>query len=388
MGSIAKRPDGKWRARYRDPAGKEHSRHFPRKIDAQRWLATVQTDILRGTYVDPKAGLVPFRDYAEEWRLAQMHRPTTSLYFETMLRRHAYPTFGERPLSSIRPSEVQLWVRKLSIVLAPATVKVVHGIVASIFKTAIRDRRVIESPCVGTRLPKVEPNRVEPMGTEQLELLIGALPERFRALAVLGAGSGVRQGEALGLTVDRIDFLRRTVRVDRQLVLVQGHDPFLAAPKTSASHRTIPLPRIVVDVLAEHLAAFPPVPTRIRVGGPEADYEDVLLVFVAARGGPIRRTAFGETWRPAAAKAGLPTGTGFHALRHYYASLLIRHGESVKTVQARLGHATAVETLDTYSHLWPDSEDRTREAVDSVLGAADWLRTGHPSDPQTRRSEG
>ena len=57
-----------------------------------------------------------------------------------------------------------------------------------------------------------------------------------------------------------------------------------------------------------------------------------------------------------------------HDLRHYYASLLIRHGESVKTVQRRLGHATAAETLDTYSHLWPDSDDRTREAVDAILG--------------------
>jgi hypothetical protein len=63
-------------------------------------------------------------------------------------------------------------------------------------------------------------------------------------------------------------------------------------------------------------------------------------------------------------------GFVFHGLRHYYASLLIRHGESVKTVQERLGHASAVETLDTYSHLWPDSDDRTREAVDSVLAPA------------------
>ena len=66
--------------------------------------------------------------------------------------------------------------------------------------------------------------------------------------------------------------------------------------------------------------------------------------------------------------AGLPAGTGPHLLRHYYASLLIRYGESVKTVQARLGHATAAETLDTNSHLWPDSDDRTREAVDAQLG--------------------
>jgi integrase len=83
---------------------------------------------------------------------------------------------------------------------------------------------------------------------------------------------------------------------------------------------------------------------------------------------------------------GLPSRMAIHALRHYYASLLIRHGESVKTVQARLGHATAAETLDTYSHLWPDSEDRTRE-VDSVLGAADWLRTEQGAQRQTLTSQ-
>ena len=66
---------------------------------------------------------------------------------------------------------------------------------------------------------------------------------------------------------------------------------------------------------------------------------------------------------------GLPKGTRCHDLRHYYARLLIRHGESVKVVRVRLGHASASETLDTYSHLWADSEDRTRQAVDSVLGA-------------------
>ncbi len=68
-----------------------------------------------------------------------------------------------------------------------------------------------------------------------------------------------------------------------------------------------------------------------------------------------------------------------HLLRHSYTSLLIRHGESVKTVQARLGHASAAETLDTYSHLWPDSDDRTRAAVDSAC--ADLRTTCGPSTP-------
>ena len=84
-------------------------------------------------------------------------------------------------------------------------------------------------------------------------------------------------------------------------------------------------------------------------------------------------------WRVAVKSAGARHGTGFHELRHYYASLLIRHGESVKVVQARLGHASAAETLDTYSHLWPDSDDRTRTAVDSVL-TADSVRTKEVAD--------
>ena len=163
----------------------------------------------------------------------------------------------------------------------------------------------------------------------------------------------MRQGEVLGLTVDRVDFLRREVRVDRQLSTRPGRRTEFGPPKTPASVRTIPLPQVVVDALAAHLAAHP--------AGEHG------LVFTLA-GAPITRQAFGHVWRPVARAVGLEPGTGMHALRHYYASLLIRFGESVKTVQVRLGHASAAETLDTYSHLWPDSDDRTRAAVDSVLG--------------------
>ena len=187
------------------------------------------------------------------------------------------------------------------------------------------------------------------------------MPDRYRALITLAAGAGLRQGEAFGLTVDRVDFLRRQLTVDRQLVTMPDRSPYLAPPKTQASVRVVPLPRVVVDALAAHLAAWPA----------------NEFVFTTELGMPIRRTAFSErVWRPAARLAGLD-GVTFHALRHFYASLLIRHGESVKTVQDRLGHASAAETLDTYSHLWPDSDGRTRAAVDSVLGGvADSLRTG------------
>jgi len=152
-----------------------------------------------------------------------------------------------------------------------------------------------------------------------------------------------------------VDFLRRTLDVEQQVVTIPGVGPQLAPPKTEASRRTVPLPQVVINELAAHLAAFP--------AGPDG------LLFTDAHGRPLRRDSFGrEVWRPTVRAAGLPVGVGFHALRHYYASLLIRHGESVTVVQSRLGHATAAETLNTYAHLWPDSEDRTRAAVESVLG--------------------
>jgi integrase len=219
-------------------------------------------------------------------------------------------------------------------------------------------------------LPKAETRRVTPLATEQILSLTDAMPADLRALVTLAAGSGMRQGECFGLTVDRVDFLRRLVIVDRQLVTVPGREPFMAPPKTRASVRTIPIPQVVVDALAQHLAEH----SRPASGH----------LFVDPLGKPIRRTGFSErAWRPAVAASSAPAGTGFHELRHYYASLLIRHGESVKTVQARLGHASATETLDTYSHLWPDSDDRTREAVESVLGA----EIAHRAD-QVRTTEG
>jgi integrase len=330
----------RYRARYVDESGRTHSRSFAdkQKKAAQRWLDEQTASIVTGQYVDPKAGRITFREYAEGWRKRKVHRPSTQAHTETMLRRHAYPTLGDRPLSSILPSEIEAWVKWLGTddprskhkALAPATIGVVHSIASSVMKAAVRDRRIVANPCEGTKLPQIEREQVVPLTTEQVTALADSMPPALGALVTVGAGTGMRQGECFGLTVDRIDFLRRTLRVDQQLVTVQNRDPFLAPPKTKASVRTIPLPQVVIDALGEHLAMYPP--------GPDG------FVF-ALDGEPIRRSAFGHVWRPAVEAAGLPSGTGFHALRHYYASLLIRHGESVKTVQSRLGHASATETL-------------------------------------------
>jgi integrase len=365
MSHIQKR-EGRWQARYRGPDGRERSKRFDRKVDAEGWVTDETSALRQGSWVDPKDGKVTFRTYAEQWRAIQVHRASTAVQVETNLRLHVYPRLGDRRIGSIRPSEIQAWVGSLE--LSPSTVELVYRYVVAIFLAAVRDKIIASNPATGVKLPKAEPRLVEPLATEIVEALSDAVPDRYRALVILAAGTGLRQGECFGLTRDRVDFLRRQVKVDRQLVLLPGSGPELARPKTDTSYRTVPLPSVVIDALATHVA-------RYRV-------EPTGFVFTNDAVEPIRRTRFSDIWRPAVKVAGAPNGTGFHALRHYYASLLIRHGESVTTVQARLGHKTATETLNTYAHLWPDSEDRTRAAVDEVLGAqlrpADISRTSEP----------
>ena len=361
MASIEKRPDGSYRARWREfPGGPQRARHFARKAGAERFLDGIRGDLIRGDYIDPTAGRVRFGEYAESWRQAQVHRPSTEVLVESHLRLHVLPFFGERPIASIRPSEIQAWVKGRSAELAPTTVKTVYRFTAAIFRSAVRDRIIANTPCEEIKLPKIDRLRVVPLETEAVVRLASAMPDRLRSLVILAAGSGLRQGEAFGLEVRHVDFLGRTLRVEQQLVSLPKREPFLGPPKTASSVRTVPLPSVVVDELAGHFQ-------RLDLK------RERELIFTNDRGAPIRRPRFGEAWHRAVRAAGLPAGTRFHDLRHYYASLLIRHGESVKVVQSRLGHASATETLDTYSHLWPDSEDQTRQAVEQALGA--WVST-------------
>lgn len=163
------------------------------------------------------------------------------------------------------------------------------------------------------------------------------------------------------MTVDRVDFLRKEITVDRQLMKVVGSAPTLAPLKTTSSRRVVPAPDFVIEALAAHLATYP--------AGENA------LVFSGERGQPVARAWLHRAWRHAIVATQLPGDTTWHMLRHTYASVLIDGGESVTVVAKRLGHANPSETLRTYSHLWPDSDDRTRQVVESAFIRS--VETGH-----------
>jgi integrase len=349
MGHVQKRGDGRYRARWLDPDNRERSKTFTRKSDAERHLVSVEGAKLAGAYVDGGSKITVV-EYARQWAAARPHRATKAARTGSAIGKHIEGTpLGARRLSAVRASEVQAWVTDRSRVLAPSTVATMTGILRSVFSAAVADRLIAYSPAARLTLPWSQRPRIVPLTVAQVLELADAMPARARAMVITQAGLGLRIGELMALRVDDVVFLRHTVRVQDQLS-VDGKARM--DPKTPRSRRTVPLPAVVADGLAAHIAAFPPA----------ADG----LIFTTLHGLPWRREYYGQrTFKRAVREAGLPAGITTHDLRHHYASVLLAAGESVVAVAERLGD-TPQEVLKTYGHMMPDSDGRTRRAIDDA----------------------
>lgn len=361
---------------WRDHDGKQRSKSFDRKSDAQRHLATVEADLLRGTYIDPRAGQVTLADYAEQWMAQQEWRPATRVLAESHLRNHIGPRLGSRQLVSITRTDVQGFVKSLSRepgALSPRTVEGVYRRLVSILEAAVYDRRITHSPAIKIQLPKIAKSATGDLVVLDLgdvHRIADAAPPWMTAFVWTIATAGLRPGEAAGLTLERVDFMRREIHVDRQLTTIVRHTDdtpdgetrttaVLAPTKTQASVRTIPVGDSLIAELNRHMTVCAPV--EMQPGA--------TLLFGNRDGQPLRRNTMGDAWNRIRRTLDLaPQARGWHSLRHTYASWLIEAGLSVKTVQARLGHASATETLEVYSHLWPNSDDDTRAAIERRLG--------------------
>ncbi|WP_240937900.1 site-specific integrase [Nocardioides sp. JQ2195] len=350
MASVKRRPDGKWRARYRDEADKEHARHFARKVDAQQWLDSVTAAVVRGDYVDPQAGKATVKAYADQWQRIQVSSDGTRRIVDNALRLHVLPTLGTHRLAAVRRSHVQALVKALEDKgLSAGSIRNIYDVMAQVFSSAVEDRVIASTPCRRITLPKGAGGEVEIPTLEEVQAVRSALDERWQAIVVTLAGSGLRIGELLGLQVSDVDFLRRTIRVERQRL--QSNE---LGPVKGRAARTVPVGQVVIDELAAHLAAYP-------------------------SDGALFGDEFGEPltyrrWKRLLSDTGV--GVTSHAFRHFAASALISGGASVKQVQTFLGHSSAVITLRTYAHLFPGDEDRTRDVLDAALNPlADSVRT-------------
>jgi integrase len=354
MASIEKRVrNGRttYRVRYRDPAGRQRSRVFTRKADAQRFLNETETAKLKGTWTDPALGRVQFRDWLAEWWATTTNlRPSSAARDEDYFRLYVGPRFATMPLASISQRDVRAWVAELTgRGLAPATVVKAYQLLGKVMGAAVDAGMLAQSPCRRVPLPKVEREEMRFLTAAEVATLADAIHLRYRALVLVGAYGGLRIGELAGLRRRRVDLLRGTVEVAEVLTEVRG-ELFVGPPKTRAGRRRIGLPGAVTRELARHL-------------GSPGDLDD--LVFTAPHGGPLRVAAFRHrVWRPATRAAGLE-GLRIHDLRHTAVALWIAAGANPKEVSARAGHSSVSFTLDRYGHLYPEADAALRDHLDA-----------------------
>jgi integrase len=351
--SLARRPDGTWRPRYRDIAGKEHARHFTRKADAQLWLDSVTTSVHTGAYVDPKRMRLTVGEWSGRWLQTKVDlKPTTRRSYDCVLRVHILPEWGPVRLGDITYQGVAAWVARLNgSHLSASSVRLAHRVLSLVVAHAVRDDRLARNPATGVPLPRARRGEQVFLSYQQVDELADAAGRDRLAILFL-AYTGVRYGEMAALRVRNLNLLRRRALIAEAVADVDGHAVF-GTPKNH-QRRQVPIPRFLAQELSGHVTGKEP-----------GDF-----VFSAEKGGVLHLRNFRrKSWDPAVRAAGLQ-GLTPHGLRHTAASLAIASGANVKVVQTMLGHRSATMTLDLYGHLLADQLDEVADAMDVARAAS------------------
>lgn len=357
MGSIDKSPSGRWRARYRDPSGKQRAKTFDKKSDAQRFLAQAETDVVSGNWRDPALEKITYRDWVEEWWATTVNlRPSTRVRDDAYLRNHILPRFANYELGDFSSREIRRLVSDLVAKdLAPSTVKKAYQILNKSLRAAVEAGILLQSPCRGISLPKIESTEMPVLNAGQALHLAECINPRYRALVLLAAYSAMRWGELIALKPERLDLGSRTVDVAETIVELGGRLYPPSPPKTRAGRRRIPLPQAIVDELRQHLDSF--------------DVSESEPLFQAPDGGTLRKTFGRRFWVPATKRAGV-FPFRFHDLRHTAISYWILCGASPKQIAKWAGHTSVSVVLDRYGHLFPEADEKPMAALDSMFRRA------------------
>lgn len=308
MASIRKTGSSTWQVRYRDPNGHQHARNFARKTDASRFAHAVETDKVRGDWLDPRLAKVTFEEWAQDWLTQIGHlKPKTRRSYETSLRLHVLPMLGDAKVGTLDRGAIRRFTSELSERGAsPAVVQIAVQVVRHVLNAAAEGGGLRANPAHAMRLPKAAKGDTLFLRPEQIAALAEAIkPEMYGTLIRFAAYTGLRAGEIGALRLRRVDLLRGQVEVAESLADVGGHLQY--GPTRTYARRHVPLPPFLRDELGEQLA--------LRRRGPDD------LLFSAPRGGPLRHGLFyRRSFKPAAPAAGLPEALRFHDLRYSYAA--------------------------------------------------------------------
>jgi integrase len=354
----------RYEVRLRGADGKERSRTFRTKKEAERYERGQQTDLDQGEWVDPRNGRVTLGRWAAEWQRTVVHlRPTTQRIYDANLRNHILPDLGDVPLAKLTPAMLRAWLSALTTkegghgqTLSLGSVAQVYRTLNRVLSAAVDNESLGRNPLRGVKPPRVESEPMRFLSHDEVATLADTIDARYRALVLVAAYSGLRAGELIGLRRKHVDLLRRTITVVEQVQYIGGR-MVQSVPKSSAGRRQVALPGLVVVALDDHLG-------RYSEPGPDG------LVFPAPEGGYLRLENFRKrAWNPATVAAGVAP-LRVHDLRHTCASLAIAAGADVKVLQRMMGHASAALTLDRYGHLMPGQARSVADRLDEMARRA------------------
>lgn len=359
--SRQKRP---YRVRYRAADGRERSRSFKRRADADAFASTVETDILQGTWTDPALARTTYGEWATRWLATLTHlKPKTAVGYESLLRTHLLPAFGEVELGRLDPLTIREWAALLHRKgLSPSRIRQAYQLLSASFAAAVEAGYLPRTPCVGIKLPRQPRREMRFLSAEEVVELAHAVSAPYGTLIYLLAYGGVRWGEAIALRRRRCELLRSRIEIAESLADVAGSLHF--GETKTYQRRTIVIPEFLRQMLADHL-------------GNHVGTDPDALVFTTSTGTPLRHSNFRQkVWLAALARAGLSTSVRIHDLRHTCAALLISQGAHPKKIQVHLGHSSITVSLDLYGHLYPDEMQELADRLDDVHKQALRVRQG------------
>jgi len=293
-------------------------------------------------------------------------RVSTFERYEQINRLHIVLALGRIKLKSLTPAHVRnLYRDRLDSGLAPATIHKLHTCLHKALAQAVTDGLIPRNVTDSLKLPRIDREEIDPLTAEEANQLIeaaGEVGDRLEALYVLAIHTGLRQGELLALKWEDLDLEAGMLRVRRTLTRTKGTYSS-GEPKTKKSRRTVRLTTGAVVALRGHLER-----QLEEIGRLGSLYRPGGLVFANESGGIInpsnlRSRSFAKLLK----SAGLPPDTRFHDLRHTCATLMLLGNVNPKIVSEMLGHATIAITLDTYSHVLPDMQEKAAKALEEAL---------------------
>lgn len=366
MAYIQKREDdhGKitYIVRYLDPTEKERSKSFKLLREAKAFKTEVEGQLQTGSWTAPDHKKVKLYDVVNGL-VEQAHTEGTRNVRK--FTRDNLGAFGNTKIGDIQPSHVRTWVNQLLNGRDWADGKTVERssantclvVVKAALNQCVNDGALIKSPANNIKIPHAENAPVTRdmlLTPVELKLLRKHAAPTPAVMILLAASTGLRPSELGGLRVRSVDLVRKQIHVTEQVGRSGSEWNWHRLKTGTKAVRTLPVPQQAMDALTIHLEDR------------EATSPNDPL-FLTRKKGQWTATTFHEAFTTAAARAGISEHFSPKDLRHFYASALIESGVSVRTVQERLGHATPNQTLRTYTHLWPDNDSSTRDAIDQVL---------------------